>query len=60
VFELGSAYAVQLDLAAEGQKVALKIVETCDETVQMAIRDGTEAVFIAKVESSQTVRLCRP
>jgi len=57
VFELGSAYALQLDLAAEGQKVALKITEACDETVQMAIRDGTEAVFIAKMESSQTVRL---
>jgi IclR family KDG regulon transcriptional repressor len=57
VFELGSAYAAQLDLAAEGQKVARKVAETCDETVQMAIRDGREAVFIAKVESSQTVRL---
>jgi IclR family KDG regulon transcriptional repressor len=56
-FELGSAYTLQLDLAAEGQKVALKVVEACDETVQMAIRDGTEAVFIAKMESSQTVRL---
>ena len=57
VFELGSAYAVQLDLAAEGQRVALKLSQACDETVQMAIRDGTEAVFIAKMESSQTVRL---
>ena len=57
VFELGSAYAIQFDLAVEGQKVALKVAEACDETVQMAIRDGTQAVFIAKVESSQTVRL---
>ncbi|UCF92534.1 MAG: IclR family transcriptional regulator [Desulfobacterales bacterium] len=57
VFELGSAYAGQFDLAAEGQKVALKVSKTCDETVQMAIRDGTEAVFIAKVDSARTVRL---
>lgn len=57
VFELGSAYGAPLDLVTEGQKVAVKVSETCDETVQMAIRDGAEAVFIAKVDSSQMVRL---
>jgi IclR family transcriptional regulator, KDG regulon repressor len=57
VFELGSAYGAPLDVVTEGQKVAVKVSETCDETVQMAIRDGAEAVFIAKVDSSQMVRL---
>jgi IclR family KDG regulon transcriptional repressor len=57
VFELGSIYAAKLDLVTEGLQVAQKIVATCDETVQMAIRDGTEVVYVAKVDCSHTVRL---
>jgi DNA-binding IclR family transcriptional regulator len=57
VFELGSIYAEQLDLTEEGQKVAGKVSKACDETVQMAIRDGTDAVFIIRVDSSHILRL---
>jgi IclR family KDG regulon transcriptional repressor len=57
VLELGNVYAVKLDLIAEGRKVAQDIVAKCDETVQMAILDGTEAVFVAKVDCSKMVRL---
>jgi IclR family KDG regulon transcriptional repressor len=57
VFELGSIYAAQLDITEEGQKVARKVSKACDETVQMAIRDGTDAVFIIRVDSSHTLRL---
>ncbi|MEW6262193.1 MAG: IclR family transcriptional regulator [Thermodesulfobacteriota bacterium] len=57
LFELGSAYAANFDLITEGRKVAAEIVALCDETVQMAIREGTEAIFIAKVECSKAVRL---
>lgn len=57
VFELGSIYAAQLDITEEGQKVANKVSKTCDETVQVAIRDVTDAVFIIRVDSSHILRL---
>jgi IclR family KDG regulon transcriptional repressor len=57
VLELGNVYAGKLDLIAEGRKIAEEIVAKCDETVQMALLDGTEAVFVAKVECSKMVRL---
>jgi DNA-binding IclR family transcriptional regulator len=57
LFELGGVYAANFDLIAEGRQVAAEVVEICDETVQMAVREGTEAIFIAKVDSSKAVRL---
>jgi len=57
VFELGSAYGANFDLISEGRRVAMNLVEECDETVQMAVRDRTEAVFVAKVDCSKLVRL---
>lgn len=57
VFELGSLYASQLDIHEEGIKIAKKISQLCDETVQMAIRDDTDAVFIIRVDSSHALRL---
>jgi DNA-binding IclR family transcriptional regulator len=57
VFELSGVYASQLDITDIGQKVARKISKKCDETVQMAILDGSDAVFIVRVDSSHTLRL---
>ena len=57
LFELGSAYAANFDLIADGRRVAMSLVAECDETVQMAVRDRTEAVFVAKVDCSKMVRL---
>jgi IclR family transcriptional regulator, KDG regulon repressor len=57
VLMLGNVYAGKLELVAEGRRIAEEIVAKCDETVQMAILDGTEAVFVAKVDCSQVVRL---
>ena len=57
VLELGNVYASKLDLITEGRKIAEDIVAECDETVQMAILDGTEVVFVAKVDCSKMVRL---
>lgn len=56
-FELGSIYAAQVDIAEDGLKVAKKVSKACDETVQMAIRNGTDAVFIIRVDSSHVLRL---
>jgi IclR family KDG regulon transcriptional repressor len=57
VLELGNVYAAKLDLITEGRRIAEEIVARCDETVQMAILEGTEAIFVAKVECSKMVRL---
>src|SRR5690242_21107860 len=51
-YQLGSRYAEQLDLAAEGQQVARSVAETCDETVHVAILEGTDVIYIAKVDST--------
>jgi DNA-binding IclR family transcriptional regulator len=56
-YQLGSRYAEQLDLAAEGQNVARSVAETCDETVHVAILEGTDVIYIAKVDSTHAVRM---
>ncbi|GHE62632.1 transcriptional regulator [Streptomyces longispororuber] len=56
-YQLGSRYAEQLDLAAEGQRVAREVAETCDETVHVAILEGTDVIYIAKVDSTHAVRM---
>jgi IclR family transcriptional regulator, KDG regulon repressor len=56
-YQLGSRYAEQLDLAAEGQQVARLVAETCDETVHVAILEATDVIYIAKVDSTHAVRM---
>ncbi|MBQ0984843.1 IclR family transcriptional regulator [Streptomyces sp. F63] len=56
-YQLGSRYAEQLDLAAEGLQVARGVAETCDETVHVAILEGTDVIYIAKVDSTHAVRM---
>jgi IclR family transcriptional regulator, KDG regulon repressor len=56
-FELGSIYLAHVNIAEDGLRVAKKVSKACDETVQMAIRNGTDAVFIIRVDSSQILRL---
>ena len=57
LFELGSVYAANLDLISEGKRIAAGIVAKYDETVQMAILDQIEVVFVAKADCSNLVRL---
>ncbi|ARH89494.1 MULTISPECIES: IclR family transcriptional regulator [Streptomyces] len=56
-YQLGSRYAEQLDLAAEGQQVAREVAETCDETVHVAILEDLDVIYIAKVDSVHAVRM---
>ncbi|SFT55365.1 transcriptional regulator, IclR family [Actinopolyspora lacussalsi subsp. righensis] len=56
-FQLGSAYADRLDLAREGQLVAEEVAAECNETVHIGIREGTEVLYIAKVDSGHPVRM---
>ncbi|MFE0382326.1 IclR family transcriptional regulator [Streptomyces inhibens] len=56
-YQLGSRYAEQLDLAAEGQQVARTVAETCGETVHVALLEGADVIYIAKVDSRHAVRM---
>lgn len=56
-FELGSRYADRIDLAREGDAVARLTVAQCQETVQVMVRDGDHVLYVAKVDSTHSVRL---
>ncbi|MFG2869365.1 IclR family transcriptional regulator [Streptomyces sp. NPDC048338] len=56
-YQLGSRYAEQLDLAAEGQAVAREIADTCDETVHVALLEDLDVIYVAKVDSTHAVRM---
>ncbi|KMS85045.1 IclR family transcriptional regulator [Prauserella rugosa] len=56
-YQLGSRYAEQLDLAAEGRQVAADVAQTCDETVHVAILEDADVIYIAKVDSTHAVRM---
>src|SRR4051794_32341768 len=57
LFQLGSVFADQLDLAHEAREIAQKVAANCDETVHVAVLDGTHVVYIAKVDSTHPVRM---
>ena len=57
VFQLGSAFAERLDLVEEAGEAARTVSGECDETVQVAILDGSDVVYIAKVDSTHPVRM---
>lgn len=56
-YQLGSRYAEQLDVAAEGQHVARSVAETCGETVHVAVLEDADVIYIAKVDSTHAVRM---
>ncbi|WP_426247641.1 IclR family transcriptional regulator [Nocardioides sp. LHG3406-4] len=56
-FQLGSMYRERLDLAREGHYVAAEVSARCEETVHLAVIDGREVTYIAKVDSPHPVRM---
>ncbi|MEU3605590.1 IclR family transcriptional regulator [Streptomyces sp. NPDC035033] len=56
-YQLGSRYAEQLDLAAEGRRVAHEIAEACGETVHVALLEDADVIYVAKVDSTRAVRM---
>lgn len=56
VLEFSAAYARQLDIVQVFGRVAGRMVGEIDETVQLARLEGTEVVFIAKVDCGQLIR----
>lgn len=57
LFELGNAYAAGLDLPREAAAVAAEVSASCRETVHVAVRDGADVVYVAKADSTHSVRM---
>lgn len=57
LFQLGSQFADRLDLVREAQEAAGRVAASCDETVHVAVLDGTQVVYIAKMDSTHPVRM---
>ena len=57
VLTLGHSYLAALDFNAEAAKVARELSEQTGETAQVAVLDGTDALYVAKAESSHHLRL---
>lgn len=57
LFQLGSVFADRLDLAHEAREAAQRVAAECDETVHVAVLDGTDVVYIAKADSTHPVRM---
>lgn len=57
LFEMGSQYASHLDVLAEAEAVAREVSAVSGETAHVAVLDGSDVVYIAKVDSPHTVRM---
>lgn len=57
VFALGTAYKRTVDLPTVATEVAEKARDRSGETVQVAVLDRREVLYVAKAESSHAVRL---
>ena len=57
VWELGQAYPSHRDLLREAHRVLERIVADVNETIQLATLDGTDNVYLDKVDCSHPIRL---
>jgi DNA-binding IclR family transcriptional regulator len=57
VFELGEAVRVHLDVHAAAGPVLASLREQTGESSQVGVLDGTEVVYVDRLESSQSLRL---
>lgn len=56
-FQLGTAYRWRSRLATVGQQVAEEVSSDCSETVNIAVLDGRDVVYLCTVEGNQAVRI---
>jgi len=57
LLELGMAKLHQMDLVREATPYLKELVEQCNETVHLGILEEGEVLYLAKEESSQTIRM---
>jgi len=57
VLELGMAKLHQMDLVREATPYLKELVNQCNETVHLGVLEEGEVLYLAKEESSQTIRM---
>lgn len=57
LLELGLARLNQIDLVKEAKTFLKELTKKCDETVHLAILEDTNVLYLAKEESTQTIRM---
>ena len=57
VLELSKNYLAQMDIVDAFNAVSTSFVDRIDETMQMAVRSGTDIIYVARRDSTQPVRL---
>ena len=57
VLELGMAKLHQIDLVREATPYLKELVKQCNETVHLGVLEEGEVMYLAKEESSQTIRM---
>ena len=57
LLELGMAKINQIDLVKEARPFLKELAKKCDETVHLAILEDNNVIYLAKEESSQTIRM---
>lgn len=55
-FRTGTAFLRRTKIANLGRQVMRDLMEACGETVNLGIADGDDIVFIAQVETHETIR----
>jgi len=58
VLELGMAKLQQIDLVREATPYLKELVNQCNETAHLGVLEEGDVLYLAKVESSQTIRMC--
>ena len=56
--ELGMAKLHQMDLVREATPYLKELVNQCNETVHLGVLEEGEVLYLAKKESSRTIRMC--
>ncbi|MBU8588994.1 IclR family transcriptional regulator [Priestia megaterium] len=57
LFEMGNKKIQDLDLLEEAKPALEKLADLTKETVHLVVEEGTEIVYIHKVESTNTIRM---
>jgi IclR family transcriptional regulator, KDG regulon repressor len=57
LFQLGAAFADQVDLVREAQDAAQEVAAACDEAAHVAVLDGADVIYLVKVDSTHPVRM---
>src|SRR5690606_14928504 len=57
VLQLGNAYSARFDMLTTANAIARSLSARCDETVSVAIREGADVFYLAKVEPRDPLRL---